>query len=79
MDIKDKALNEIDCPFCKTKMLGIETHLDKYNRYKYVVCCDWCDWYCPVEFTLDRHEAFELFKDWLIKYLDELGVEDTNG
>ena len=63
--IKDKTLAEIKCPYCSQKMLGIETHLDKYANYIYKVCCDWCDWYCPTPFVYNKNVAVDMFKDWL--------------
>lgn len=72
-EIKEKQLNEINCPICKKKMLALETHLDDYSDYKYTVCCDWCGWYCPTPFTYIKVIAVDMFKDWYEAYklLDE--------
>jgi transcription elongation factor Elf1 len=60
-------LEVIDCPCCGKKELVLSSFSYSSDFPEYQVCCDSCDWSCPLSLS-DCGEAIVLFKNWLEAY-----------
>ena len=62
--LRNKPLEEIECPCCGNKDLRVGDYGDGWN-IEYQVVCDTCDWHSPTEQLSDYGEATCPFREWL--------------